>query len=467
MSEATAVIFSNEPDRLGRRPPIAQSILRIAMSLALSLPLAIAGCDRKQPAAGPPPSAAVTVAVPLEREVVEWDTYTGYLESPESVNVAARVSGMVVDTPFVEGSIVKKGQLLFVIDERPFKADLDLKIADQEKAEAQLAIAKLNFGRQEKALKSNAVSQQDYDNAKAVMEQAEATLAGAKASVEASRLNVEWCQVTSPINGRVSNRMVTVGNLVNGGSGLPTLLTTVQSVDPMYCYFDVDENSVLKYQKLAEERKRLSVKDGKVPCFVQLSGESDYSHSGVLDFVDNRVDPATGTLRERAVLPNSSGQLLPGFFARMRIPGSGRYRTLLIPDTAIGNDQSERNVLVVGKEDKVEVRPVKLGTLFGDLRSITSGLRPDDRVIINGQVRARLGFKVVPTLTSLKADPAAFAAPQPDALPDAPAAAPPESQPDKQPPAAPAAAPAKAAPATAIPAGKDQPAVNPKAGNTP
>jgi RND family efflux transporter MFP subunit len=374
--------------------------------------LGIVGCGGKPPEAQAPPPA-VTVAHPVQKEVVEWDTYTGHLEAPESVNVAARVSGLIVETPFAEGAIIKKGDLLFVIDDRPFKADLDAKLADQQKAEAQQAIAKVTFDRLQGLAKDKAVSQQDVDNAKAAIDQADAEIAGAKAAVEISRLNLEWCKVLSPINGRVSNKLVTVGNLVNGGAGQATLLTTIQSVTPMYCYVDVDERSVLKYQKLAVEKKRTSARDGKVPCYVQLGDETGFPHEGFIDFVDNHVDPATGTLRARGVLDNSSGLLTPGFFARLCVPGSGRYETLLIPDTAIGNDQSERNVLLVNKQNKVEARMVQPGALFGGLRSIVSGLKPEDQVIINGQMHARPDATVAPTERTIEVDPAVFSDPGP------------------------------------------------------
>jgi RND family efflux transporter MFP subunit len=368
------------------------------------------GCDGK-PAVQAPPPPTVTVVHPVQKEVLEWDTYTGYLQAPESVNVVARVSGLIVETPFAEGSIVKKGDLLFVIDDRPFVADLDAKLADEKRAEAQQSIAQVTFDRLRGLRKDNAVSQQDLDNAKANIDQASAQVAGAKASVELSRLNLEWCKVLSPIDGRVSNKLVTVGNLVNGGQGQATLLTTIESVSPMYCYVDVDENSVLKYQKLAMEKKRASARDGKVPCYVELANETGFPHEGHIDFVDNHVDPTTGTLRARGVLKNDSGLLTPGFFARLIVPGSGRYKALLVPDIAIGNDQSQRIVMVVNKDNIVEARVVQLGALFGGLRSIVSGLSVEDRVIINGQMHARPGAPVTPTEGTIAIDPAAFSDP--------------------------------------------------------
>jgi RND family efflux transporter MFP subunit len=349
----------------------------------------------------------VTVAHPVEREVTEWDTYTGHLEAPEAVKVAARVSGLITQAPFDEGAIVKKGDLLFVIDDRPYKADLDAKLADQQKAEAQLLIAQLNYNRIAPLL-NKASTQQEVDEAKAQVAQGEASVASAKAAVETSRLNLEWCRVLSPIDGRVSNKLVTVGNLVNGGTGQVTLLTTVQSVSPMYCYVDVDENSVLKYQKLRSEGKLASIYKGKVPCYMGLADETGFPHEGYIDFVDNHIDPSTGTQRVRGVLENKDGMLIPGLFARLRVPGSGQYKAMLIPDTAVGNDQDQRSVLVVDKDNKVEPRRVMVGALFGNLRAIVSGLQPDDLVIINGQMHARPGAVVAPTEQPIKVDEAAF-----------------------------------------------------------
>jgi membrane fusion protein, multidrug efflux system len=371
------------------------------------------GCKPAGPApaaAQAPPPAPVTVAHPMEKEVVEWDIYTGHLEAPESAVVAARVSGLIMEAPFAEGSIVKKGDLLFVIDDRPFKADLDAKLADQERVEAQLSLAKLNYNRLAPLL-NRASTQQEVDEAKADVDQAAAMVASAKAAVETSRLNLEWCRVLSPIDGRVSNKRVTVGNLVNGGAGQATLLTTIQSVTPMYCYVDVDENSVLKYQKLTAEGKLTNTRGGKVPCYLELGNETGFPHEGIIDFVDNHIDVTTGTQRIRGVLENKSGEFTPGFFTRLRIPGSGRYQALLVPDTAIGNDQDQRTMLVVDKDNKVGVRVVQVGALFGTLRAIVSGLTPDDRVIINGQMHTRPGATVAPTEEPIKVDEAAFVNP--------------------------------------------------------
>jgi RND family efflux transporter MFP subunit len=202
---------------------------------------------------------------------------------------------------------------------------------------------------------------------------------------------------------------VTVGNLINGGAGQATLLTTIQSIDPIYCYVDVDEHSVLKYQKLAAEGKRISAREAKIPCFLQLSNETGYPHTGVVDFVDNHVDPTTGTRRARGVFPNGSRVLFPGFFGKIRVSGSSQYLTLLVPDSAIGNDQSERTLLLVNKDNVVVPRIVQVGALFGELRAIVGGLNADDHVIINGQMHARPGATVAPIMATIPVDPVLFA----------------------------------------------------------
>jgi RND family efflux transporter MFP subunit len=399
-------ILQTEPNRRRRRWRLAILISLIAAGLV--------GCRAKAPMGAAPPPPDVSVAHPVQRDVVEWDTYTGHLQSPEMANVVARVSGLIMEMPFEEGAMIKRGDLLALIDDRPYKAEYDSKVADRQKAEAALSIANVTFERLSGLKKgtAGAVSQQGVDNAAAEVSQAKAALAAAKAAEEVARLNLEWCRVLSPIDGRVSNKVVTVGNLVNGGSGFSaTLLTTVQSVSPIYCYVDVDENSVLKYQRLAKERALLSVRDGKVPCYVQLGDETGFTHKGVIDFVDNHVDVTTGTMRIRGVLKNESGKLVPGMFARLSVPGSGRYHAVLVPDVAIGNDQSQRDVLVVDKDNKVAVRPIKLGALFGDLRSVVSGIGAEDRIVVNGQMHARPGAPVKPIDVKIKVDEANFVDP--------------------------------------------------------
>ena len=382
--------------------------------------VATVGCPNRGAPPGPPPPQ-VTVAPPVVRQVVDWDEFTGYLQSPQSVDLRPRVGGELTRVNFDEGSLVRRGDVLVRIDKRPFQADLDAKRAAVEQAKAQVALTLVTFRRNAEAVRSKAVSQSDYDTAKANYEQAVALQQAAEAAVAASVLNVEFCDVVAPISGRISSRYVTAGNLVTGGSGAGTLLTTIQSVDPMYCYVDVDERSVLKYKKLAAAEREPATRPGTgsatgsaikpatgpvvkpatgpaaVPafaCYMGLIGEAGTPHAGRIDFVDNQVDVNTGTLRIRGVFSNPDGFYSPGLFARMRVPGSGRYRAVLIPDAAIGTQQNLRFVYLLGSDKKVKLTPVTLGNLFGTLRSITAGVSAGDRVVIDGLVSIRDGVEV-------------------------------------------------------------------------
>lgn len=362
---------------------------RRAALAVLLISLLFAGCDRSAPPAAQP-TPLVVVCHPLDHELIDWDTYTGTLEAPSYIKVLPRVNGEMVDAPFIEGSIVEKGATLFSIDVSPFKADLDAKEASVRQAEAQAGLAELNFKRAAELRPSNAVSQQDYDTADQASRQAKAVVAGAKAARDLSAKNVEWCTVVAPVKGRVSNKLVTPGNQVT----TTTLLTTVASVDTIYCYVNVDEQSVLKYQRLREEKKRVSARDAQIPCFMRLMDETTFPHEGVVDFVDNHVDPKTGTLRCRGIFPNPGGTLQTGFYATVRVPGSGRFRSLLVPEIAIGTDQSDKFVLIVGADKKVVKRKVILGILSGNLRSIESGVEASDWVIYKGVQLARPGTVV-------------------------------------------------------------------------
>ena len=390
--------------------------------------VSFSGCQRNRKTP-PPPEIAVTVAKPVQHDVMEWDDYTGHLEAVESVEVRARVSGLVVKAPFQEGSIVKQGELLVELDVRPFQADLDARIAAEAMAAAKLKLADIQYTRLKRLLPENSASFIEFQTAEASLAQSKAELAAAKANVEAARLSVEWCHVLAPIAGRISRKYVTPGNLVTGGSGTGTLLTTIQSIDPIYCYVDADERSVLKYQELAREGKRVSARDAQIPAFLQLATETGFPHRGVIDFVDNRLDPTTGTMLARGVFPNPHGWLTPGFFARLRVPGSGMYKALLVPDEAIVTEQNAKSVLVVGPDDIVQSHPVTLGPVFGDMRVVESGIGSDDRVIVKGLLAARPGAKVqvseltIPT-ASLPTIPADLVIPPPTTTTPASAPAP-------------------------------------------
>lgn len=338
----------------------------------------------------------MTTSRPVEHDVVQWDQYSAYLSSPDMANVAARVSGLIVSAPFKEGAVVQKDQVLFKIDPAPFKADLDSKQAAVAQAKSLEDQAKVHLDRYAKVVGTQAISKDDFDAANAGYEQAVASFNAAKASQETSELNLQWTDVKAPISGRVSKMNVTVGNLVNGGSGQATLLTTIVSIDPMYCYVNIPESAALRYQKLALAEKQANVAGAKIPCYLQLQDETTFSHPGVIDFVDNQVDVNTGTVQIRGVFPNPNSLLTPGLFVMMRIPASGGYKAILIPDSAVNTNQNERYLLVVGADNVVQLRPVKLGALFGTLRAIESGLKGDEQVIVNGMQSARPGGKVNP-----------------------------------------------------------------------
>jgi RND family efflux transporter MFP subunit len=351
------------------------------------------GCKPKG-AAAPPAPPTVSVVQPIARDVVEWDEYIGRLESPESVEVRARVSGYLDKMHFKEGKEVKKGDLLFTIDRRPYQAEFDHADAEHERAGNQAELAKNDAERAKRLIATKAISEEDYDTKTRTYASALATVRSAKATLDSARLNLEFTEIHAPIDGRIGRALVTEGNLVSGGLGGAgaTLLTTLVSQDPLYCYVDVDERSVLKYLQLRREGRRVSALDAEIPIEVALADEQGFPHKGHVNFVDNKLDPTTGTVRCRGVIANPEHTLGPGFFARLRIPGSGKYPALLLPDRALGSDQSQKFVYVVNGEKKVEFRPVKIGPIIDGLRVVTSGVKPGEQVIVEGLMRVRPGI---------------------------------------------------------------------------
>ena len=360
------------------------------------LALTLSGCGDKPPpqaAAGPPP---VTVAQPTKRTVTDWDEFTGRFEAVEEVQVRARVGGFVTSVEFRDGAFVKTGDLLYVIDARPFEA-----VAEQAEGQLSDARAKAELGKREldRALTLNqtqAVADSIVDQRRQTLQAANAAILQAEGALKAAQLNIEFTHVVAPISGRVSRHLVSVGNLVQGSEGGSTLLTSIVSLDPIYIYFDMDEATYLKNNRLYFEGKRPSSRDTPNPVQVTLTGETKPSHDGKVDFLDNRLDIGTGTLRGRAVIPNKDYSILPGQFGRVRLIGSSPYEALLLPDSAIATDQSRKIVFVVKDDDTVEARPVILGPLDDGLRVIRDGLKPEDRVIVDGLQRARVGAKVAP-----------------------------------------------------------------------
>jgi len=362
---------------------------------ALTIGLLVPGCGKHSSRTAPAPPV-VTVVQPIAREVVEWDEYIGRLESPETVELRARVSGYLDKVHFKEGKEVKKGDLLFTIDPRPYRADYDHADAEHQRATNQTALAKNDFERAKRLIATKAISEEDYDTKAKTYATAEAAVMSAKATMESARLNLEFTEIHAPIAGRIGRAVVTEGNLISGGvSGAgATLLTTIVSLDPLYLYGDADERSILKYLQLRREGKRVSARDEQIPAEMELADETGFPHKGYMDFVDNRIDPTTGTMRARGVFTNADHGLSPGFFARIRIPGSGKYKALLLPERALGSDQAQRFVYVVNAEKKVEFRPVTIGPMIDGLRVVKTGLKPDEQVIVEGLLRVRPGLAV-------------------------------------------------------------------------
>ena len=363
--------------------------------LAVLLAVALSGCGDK-PASQAAAPFPVTVAQPVKRTVIEWDEFTGRFEAVEEVQVRARVGGFVTSVEFKDGAFVNTGDLLYVIDPRPFEA-----VAEQANGQLSDARAKAELGKREldRALTLNrteAVADSIVDQRRQALQAANAAILQAEGALKAAELNIEFSHVIAPIGGRVSRHLVSVGNLVQGSDGGSTLLTSIVSLDPIYVYFDMDEATYVRNNRLYFEGKRPSSRDTPNPVQVTLTGESKPSHDGHMDFVDNRLDLSTGTLRGRALIPNKDFSILPGQFGRVRLIGSSPYDALLLPDTAIVTDQSRKIVFVVRDDDTVEAKPVVLGPLDDGLRVIKEGLKPEDRVIVDGLQRARVGAKVSP-----------------------------------------------------------------------
>jgi RND family efflux transporter MFP subunit len=377
---------------------------RAILCVLPGLCLLLSACPQRQAVTAPPPPPKVTVSQPIAREVVEWDEYTGRLEAVESVDIRARVSGYLQSVHFTDGAVVKKGGLLFVIDPRPYQAELNRVKAALEQAIAQSERAQKDLARVRQLVQSRAVSQEEVDTRAADQRQAEEAVKAGRAAVEAAQLNVEFTQVKAPISGRISREFVTVGNLINGGTADSTLLTRIVSLDPIYCYFDVDERSYLKYSRLWRDGRRTMSREVKIPVDLGLADETGFPHHGHLDFIDNRLDPNTATMTGRAIVPNPDFTLIPGLFARLRLPGSNQYEALLLPDEAIGTDQTQRFAFVVNDQNTVEYRKVELGPMIDGLRVIRSGLKPEEWVIVTGVQRVRSGSQVDPQQQAIPAD---------------------------------------------------------------
>jgi len=352
--------------------------------------LLLAACGTKE-AAGPPPSPIVTAATPLIKPIVDWDDYVGRFEARQSVEIRPRVSGYVSRIAFRDGDFVKAGDLLYVIDPRPFEAALAQARAEHARAKAGADLARSIAARSESLLKDKAISQEEADTARARAAEAEAVAASARATLDARALDLGFTRVTAPISGRLSDRRVDVGGNVQAGE---TVLTTLVTLDPIHFAFTGSETVYLKYQRANQAGTRPSSRVAPNPVEIRLSDETDYRWRGRMDFVDNALDVGTGTIRGRAVIRNPDGFLTPGMFGHIRLLGSGSYDGMLIPEASVVTDQTRKLVMVVDANGMVAPRVVRLGPLIDGLRVVREGLVPEDRVIIEGVQRARPGVKV-------------------------------------------------------------------------
>lgn len=363
--------------------------------LATCAVLASPGC-KKAPAPATQDALPVNVVTVVEKEVSEWDEFTGRIEAVESVELRPRVSGYITEIHFTAGAIVKKGDLLYVIDPRPYQADFDRAAAQAENAQAQLKLAQIELDRARDLRAKNTISASEFDQRAATYQGASAAARAAEAAKNSAALNLEFTQIKSPIDGRVSDERITVGNLVQPGPGPESVLTTVVSVDPIYVRLDADENSLLKYVKLNDEGKRPSAREQRIPAYVELGNETNFPHEGYIDFVDNRLDESTGTVRARAVLRSWNRLVTPGFFVRIRISGATPYRAALVEDKVISSQQGVRYAYVVKSDNTLERRNLETGPLFEGKRIIRSGLKDGEQVVSTRLQIVRAGMPVRP-----------------------------------------------------------------------
>ena len=374
---------------------------RVGTLLAAFALLALgSGCDQgnstqaQQQKAAPP---IVAVSQPIEREIVEWDEYTGRFDAVETVEMRARVSGHLTEVLFKDGQRVKQGELLFVIDRRPFERALEQAQAELFAANTKVENANLDIVRGRPLVERKIISDKTFDDRMSIVRDAQAAVKVAEAKVRSAELDLSFTRIDSPISGRISRTLVTAGNWISAGSvSGATLLTTIVSEDPIYIYFDVSENNFIKYKRLAERGVAAGAAEPGAPVEIGLPDERGFPHRGRLDFLDNRLDQGTATLRARAVIANTAGLFSPGLFARVRVTGTAPYPAVLVPDAAIGTDQTNKFVYVVGEDGGVTRRNIKLGPLYEGARVVREGIAAADWVIVRGLQRARPGGKVTP-----------------------------------------------------------------------
>jgi RND family efflux transporter MFP subunit len=366
---------------------------RILAAVSLVAPL-LAGCgDKQQPPAPPPP--AVTVATPVKQVVTEYDEYVGRFVAVDSVEVRPRVAGTLEGVHFKDGQTVAKGDLLFSIDRRPFENAAAQARANLLLAQSNLTFAEGDLARAQQLVRERAISEQVYDQRAQTKRNAEASVTANEAAVRQAELDLEFTQVRAPISGRIGDRRVSPGNLVAGGAAA-TLLATIVSTDPIRFEFTFDEASLLRYDRLARQSANATARALSLPVRLRLIDEAEFRHQGSLEFLDNVVDRNTGTIRSRAIFTNKDELFVPGMFGRIQIPAGPPTEALLVPDAAIGSDQTRKFVFVVDAENTAKQTYVTLGPVQGDLRVVREGLSPDSRVIVSGLMRVRPGVKVTP-----------------------------------------------------------------------
>ncbi|GLU33865.1 efflux RND transporter periplasmic adaptor subunit [Trinickia caryophylli] len=372
---------------------------RIAYAAVALVALAGAGAltavrvNANAPAQAAPAAPEVDVATVLDKTVTDWQEYSGRLEAVDRVDVRPLVSGTIVSVNFKDGSLVKKGDVLFVIDPRPYAAEVDRAQAQLAAAKARDGYAQTDWQRAQRLIADNAIAKRDFDEKKNAAVESAANVKAAEAALEAARINLGYTKIVAPVSGRVSRAEVTLGNVVTAGSTAPAL-TTLVSVSPIYASFDVDEQTYLKYISRARTGTQ-------VPVELGLANEAGYSRSGTVASVDNRLDTASSTIRVRARFDNPDGTLVPGLYARIKVGGGAPHRALLVEEAAIGTDQDKKFVLAVGADGRVAYRPVTLGEQHGNLRVIASGLAAGDRIVVRGIQRVRPGESVRPRMVAM------------------------------------------------------------------
>jgi RND family efflux transporter MFP subunit len=360
--------------------------------------LVTAGCTSKGPEMPAPRPPEVLVSVPVTKEITDHEDFTGQTESVAGVAVRARATGYLRDIHFKDGSYVKKGQLLFEIDDRPYEAELRRAEFTVKQAESRLKRLETEFKRAERLREKNAISLEEFEKAASDRNEAQASLGIAKATRDLAKLNVEFTMVTAPIGGRASRRFVDPGNLVKADE---TILTTIGALEPLYVYFDLDERTVLRFARLIEEGKIKSVEENEIPLLIGTADEEGFSHQGKLNFVDNKIDTGTGTLRVRGVVENRKQSLFPGLFVRVRVLVGEPRPAILIAERALQSDQGQKYVYVVDDKNEVAYRPVKVGALQNGLRVIDKGIAPGEKVVVNGLQRIRPKMKVDPKMVDM------------------------------------------------------------------